>query len=268
MPNFSCTRACTMRAKSSISAARGASQVHQYQCLPFMDAYPSASAAFQPRLVDEPPGGEFGLARKGGGVERHVGPAGPPVAAPRIHRPTGFLKKLPALPVTFGSGSLGAADGADCLADVAQRRAAAGFDFALHVAVPQPGLRRTRKADVHRRDDDTSPQVVLEDAFAVTETAVRGVERHAFAVFHAEHVYPLDRVLRLAAVGADVLHGRRPGLAGDQRGGFRAPHNPRCTAHSTRSSHSAPASARTCTVPPSSLSRAIRCETGVSSSPS
>ena len=41
-------------------AARGASQVHQYQCLPFMDAYPSASAAFQPRLVDDLVDGELG----------------------------------------------------------------------------------------------------------------------------------------------------------------------------------------------------------------
>ena len=64
---------------------------------------------------------------------------------------------------------------------------------------------------------------MLEDAFAVTETAVRGVERHAFAVFHAEHLDPLDRILRLAAVGANVLNGRRPGLARDQREVFDPP---------------------------------------------
>lgn len=67
MPNFSCTPACTMQGEIEYLAARGASQVHQYQCLPFMDAYPSASAAFQPRLVDEPPGGEFALPERAAG---------------------------------------------------------------------------------------------------------------------------------------------------------------------------------------------------------
>ena len=72
--------------------------------------------------------------------------------------------------------------------------------------------------------DDHAPfQVVLEDAFAVAESAVRGVERQQVARFDAVHLDPADRVLRFAAVGPDVLHRGGPRLAGDQREVFDAP---------------------------------------------
>lgn len=48
-------------------AARGASQVHQYQCLPFMDAYPSASAAFSPALSMSHPAASLALPERAAG---------------------------------------------------------------------------------------------------------------------------------------------------------------------------------------------------------
>ena len=120
-------------------------------------------------------------------------------------------------------GKFRAADRADRLADVAQRGASAGFDLALHVAVAQFRARRMREAYFDGCDDHAPFQVVLEDAFAVAESAVRGVERQQVARFDAVHLDPADRVLRFAAVGPDVLHRGGPRLAGDQREVFDAP---------------------------------------------
>ncbi len=101
--------------------------------------------------------------------------------------------------------------------------AAAGLDLALHVAVAQPGPGRVREGDLDGGDDHPPFQVVFEDALAVSESAVRGVERQHCARLDAVHLDPADRVLRLAAVGPDVLHRRRARLAGDQREVLDAP---------------------------------------------
>ena len=64
---------------------------------------------------------------------------------------------------------------------------------------------------------------MLEDALAVAEAAVCGVECEHGTRLDAVHFDPLDRVSGLAAVGPDVLHGGRAGLSGDQREVLDAP---------------------------------------------
>ena len=72
---------------------------------------------------------------------------------------------------------------------------------------------------------------------------------------------------RLAAVGADILHGRRPGLARDQREVFEPPQSALYgPLHQVVPFDFRRRRART--VPPLRRAGAIRCETGVSSSPS
>ena len=188
-----------------------------------MDADSSALVAFQPGLVDEPAGRQLhpaGASRRR--VNRHVGPLG--LQLPRhalVH--DRVFEEAACVARHLRIGKFGAADRADRFADVAQRDTAAGFDLALHVAVAQPRPRRARKPDVHGRDDDAPPQFVLEDAFAVAEAAVSGVDDHCRAVVGAEHVHPLDHVFGFAAVGADVLHRGRARLAGYERKVFDAP---------------------------------------------
>ena len=57
--------------------------------------------------------------------------------------------------------------------------------------------------------------VALEDARAVVEEALLGVERVDLAARAVERADRDDRVGDLLAVGADVLDRRRPGAAGD-----------------------------------------------------
>ena len=195
--------------------------VHQHQRLPLVNPHASLAVAFHPGPVDQPPGGQL-YAAFGGRIVRHVG-----IFGKEPFRDGGFdhriLEETARVAQHGRVGKFCAADRADRLADVAQRGASAGFDLALHVAVAQFRTRRMREAYFDGCDDHAPFQVVLEDAFAVAESAVRGVERQQVARFDAVHLDPADRVLRFAAVGPDVLHRGGPRLAGDQREVFDAP---------------------------------------------
>ena len=79
------------------------------------------------------------------------------------------------------------------------------------------------QGDLDGRDDDLPAQLVLEDALAVAEGAVRGIEREPVARPDAEHLHAADRIAGLAAVGADVLHGSGARLAGNEREILDAP---------------------------------------------
>ena len=94
---------------------------------------------------------------------------------------TGFLKKLPALPITAGSGSLARRMAHTQSKTVcASGAAVAGLGhLAFQIQVAQHRLPGPRQAQAHARDDGLARQVLLEDAVAVAEAAGRGVQRHA-----------------------------------------------------------------------------------------
>ena len=136
---------------------------------------------------------------------------------------TGILEETPGVAQHGGVGEFRAADGAHRLADVAQRGAAAGLDLAFDVAVPEPG-RGVRESSSSTAVMMTRPlEGVFEDAFAVSESAVCGVEREHRRGFDAEHLHAADRIGGFGPVGSDILHGGGAGLPGDEREVFQPP---------------------------------------------
>jgi hypothetical protein len=135
----------------------------------------------------------------------------------------GFLKKLPTLPISAGSGSLARRIAAHPVEDRAcVGRGVAGLGHApFQVQVAQHRPPGPRQAQPHAGDQALAGQAaeaaLLEDAVAVAERTGPGVQRHGAAGDQVDRVQRLEAVLQLQPVGADVLHRRRAHGAGDQR---------------------------------------------------
>ena len=181
-----------------------------------MNAHATGAETFHAGTVDQPTGSQFHLAGLRHRISRHIGIIGPQFLRhssvdDRIFKETTGVARNSRI------RQLRLPDGTNSVADVAQRSTPARLDLALDVAVTQMRLRRTGQTNLDSSDDDTSLEVVLEDAFAISECAMSTVERQCRAALDAIHLDTLDDVARLAPISTDILHGSSACLARNGR---------------------------------------------------